>query len=81
MDSGMIGKIEKAKKYAQERERFTVESLKVTFDGDNNPHTITLENGTWNCDCDFFKSRGRCSHTMAIERIMEGMSGLYEPIS
>ena len=81
MDSGMIGKIEKAKKYAQERERFTVESLKVTFDGDNNPHTITLENGTWNCDCDFFKSRGRCSHTMAIERIMEGMSGLYEPTS
>lgn len=81
MDSGMIGKIEKARKYAQERERFNVESLKVTFDGDNNPHTITLENGTWNCDCDFFQTRGRCSHTMAIERIMEGMSGLYEPTS
>ncbi len=29
MDSGMIGKIEKAKRYAQERERFHFEALTV----------------------------------------------------
>jgi hypothetical protein len=69
----MIGKIEKAKRYAEERDRIRIESLTVTFEGDNNPHTVNLENGTWRCDCDFFQTRGRCSHTMALETILDGM--------
>lgn len=73
MDYGMIGKIEKAKRYAEQRDRFRIESLTVTFTGENNPHMIRLENGAWQCDCDFFQTRGRCSHTMALERILEGM--------
>lgn len=73
MDSGMIGKIEKAKRYAEERERIKIESLAVTFDGANNPHTVTLNDGVWQCDCDFFQTRLRCSHTMALEIILEGM--------
>jgi hypothetical protein len=73
MDSGMIGKIEKAKRYAQERERFQVSSLQVVVSGENNPHTVKFENGKWECDCDFFHTRGRCSHTMALEFILEGM--------
>jgi hypothetical protein len=80
MDYGMIGKIEKAKKYAEQRDRFTVETLTVTFTGDNNPHKINLMEGNWNCDCDFFQTRGRCSHTMALEKILEGMQGLEEPV-
>jgi hypothetical protein len=73
MDYGMIGKIEKAKRYAQERNRIHFEALKVTFDGDNNPHTVDYQNGEWHCDCDFFRSRGRCSHTMALEMILDTM--------
>jgi hypothetical protein len=73
MDYGMIGKIEKAKRYAQERTRIHFESLTVTFDGENNPHTVQFKNGEWLCDCDFFKTRGRCSHSMALEMILEGM--------
>ncbi|MBN2304738.1 MAG: hypothetical protein JXQ72_09690 [Anaerolineae bacterium] len=73
MDYGMIGKIEKAKRYAEERERIRFMSFNVTFDGDNNPHTTTYENGEWTCDCSFFGSRGVCSHTMALERILAGM--------
>jgi hypothetical protein len=73
MDYGMIGKIEKAKRYAQERDRFRFSSFTVTVDGANNPHTVIYDNGTWHCDCDFFHSRGRCSHTMALEFILEGM--------
>ncbi len=73
MDYGMIGKIDKAKRYAQERNRIHIETLTVTFDGENNPHTVHYENGEWRCDCDFFRSRGRCSHTMAMEIILEGM--------
>ncbi len=73
MDYGMIGKIEKAKRYAEERDRIRIENLTCTFVGENNPHTVVLENGEWQCDCDFFQSRGRCSHTMALEILMEGM--------
>ena len=73
MDYGMIGKIEKAKRYAQERQRFHFSSFTVTVDGENNPHTVHYENSEWHCDCDFFHSRGRCSHTMALEFILEGM--------
>lgn len=73
MDYGMIGKIDKAKRYAEQRERIQFESLTVTFEGDNNPHTVNLENGVWQCDCDFFQTRERCSHTMALEIILEDM--------
>jgi hypothetical protein len=78
MDSGLIGKIEKAKKYAEQRDRFHIDNLTVTFNGDNNPHKIMLQNGVWKCDCDFFGTRGRCSHTMALERIMDGVGGMPE---
>jgi hypothetical protein len=73
MDYGMIGKIEKAKRYAQERKRIHFETFTVTFEGENNPHTVQYKNGDWQCDCDFFKTRGRCSHSMALEMILEGM--------
>jgi len=73
MDSGMIGKIQKAKRYAQERERFHIESLVISVDGTNNAHRVTLEDGTLKCTCDFYQSRGFCSHTMALEEILKDM--------
>jgi len=73
MDSGMIGKIQKAKLYAQERERFHFETFSVTIHGENNSHRATFENGNWQCDCDFFHNRGMCTHTMALEEVLRGM--------
>ena len=73
MDYGMIGKIDKAKRYAEQRDRIRFEALRVTFTGENNAHTVDLKDGVWQCDCDFFQTRGRCSHTMALEIILEGM--------
>jgi hypothetical protein len=73
MDSGMIGKIQKAKRYAQERHRFHFESLAVRIDGENNSHTARLVDGKWQCDCDFFQSRGVCTHTMALEELLKDM--------
>ena len=70
MDSGMIGKIQKSKQYAIERERIKINSLSVTFQGQNNLHLISFQDGEWTCDCDFFQTRKRCSHTMALERIL-----------
>ena len=72
MDSGMIGKIEKAMLYAQEPERITFESFKVTFKGDHKQHEISYENGRWECDCNFFHTRGVCSHVMTLERLLIG---------
>ena len=73
MDTGMIGKIEKAKRYAEERDRIRFENLTATFSGENNNHTVSLHDGHWDCNCDFFRTRGRCSHTMAMEMILKDM--------
>lgn len=73
MDYGLINKIQKAKRYAEQRDRIHFNSLTVTFNGDNNPHTVHYDNGVWQCDCDFFAGRGQCSHTMALEIILEDM--------
>jgi hypothetical protein len=72
MNSSLIGKIEKAKRYAEERDRLRFKSFQVDFRGDNSCHTVTFDGG-WRCTCDFFAGRGLCSHTMALERILEGM--------
>ena len=73
MDSGMIGKIQKAKQYAQERDRRQFTQFTVSFQGNHNNYTVEYDNGKWHCGCDFFATRGVCSHTMALERVMEGM--------
>lgn len=73
MDYSLIGKIEKAKRYAQEKERFQFNNFKVAVKGDNNTHFVSFNDGVWKCDCEFFTMRGRCVHTMALENILEKM--------
>ena len=73
MDYGMIGKIEKSKRYAEEPERFSFDDFTIKFDGDNNDHTVTCDHGTLYCDCEFFSVRKVCSHTMALERLLHQM--------
>ena len=73
MQSSLIGKIEKAKRYAQEPERVTFSELSVKFRGENNDYTTEYKEGKWRCSCPFFSSWGVCSHTMALERILSNM--------
>jgi hypothetical protein len=73
LNSSLIGKIEKAKRYAKERDRFTFTGLSVQVAGDNGAHEVVLRDGRWFCACDFFAGWGVCSHTMAIERMLDGM--------
>jgi hypothetical protein len=81
MDYGMIGKIEKARIYAEERERIQFQSLDVSIRGDNDmTHEVRYDRGMWQCDCDFFRSRGVCSHTMAMERVLVNMVEIGEPV-
>jgi hypothetical protein len=77
MDYGMIGKIQKSKHYAEERKRFQFIKFELTFEGDNNPHTVKFDNGVFHCDCEFFISHQHCAHTMALEILLKDM--LPEP--
>jgi hypothetical protein len=69
----VVSDVEKAKRYADERDRIRFKSFDVTFHGSNNDHHFGHQEGHWRCDCDFFRSRAVCSHTMAMERILNGM--------
>ncbi|HEX9371947.1 MAG TPA: hypothetical protein VF897_13115 [Roseiflexaceae bacterium] len=73
MHSDLIGKIEKARRYAQEPERITICDMKATFRGGNNDHVITLHDGHWACDCSFFRMWQTCAHVMAFQKIFNPM--------
>lgn len=73
MHSSLIGKIEKAKRYAQEHDRVRFVALDVEFRGENDVHRVSLAGGRWQCTCEFFAGWGLCSHTMAMERILAPM--------
>ncbi len=73
MNSSLIGKIEKAKVYATERHRMEVDGLHVRFHGENSDHEVAIVDGAWRCNCDFFEGWHVCSHTMALEKVLEGM--------
>jgi len=80
MDSGMIGKILKAKQYAEERDRIQFTQFSVIFDGENNDHQVLYQDGQWTCTCNYFLSHNVCSHTMALERILgEMIQPIEEP--
>lgn len=73
MYSSLIGKVEKARRYAQERDRVGISQLTASFRGEHNTYIVSYQAGQWSCNCPFFDSHGVCSHTMALERILEGM--------
>ncbi len=73
MQSSLIGKVEKAKRYAQETERITFSELSVKFRGENNDYHTSYKDGQWHCSCHFFSEWGLCSHTMALQKILENM--------
>ena len=78
MDSGLIGKLEKAKRYAEDRKRFRFNKFDVTFHGDNNEHHVNFENGAFHCDCEFFITHKRCGHSMALEILLKDMIPVTE---
>ncbi|MBU2608574.1 MAG: hypothetical protein KKF26_04580 [Chloroflexi bacterium] len=73
MQSSLIGKVEKARRYAQETERVTFSELSVKFRGENNDYDTSYKDGQWHCSCHFFSNWGLCSHTMALQKILDNM--------
>jgi len=74
LDSGMINKIQKAKQYAAEPERIHFTDLRVEFEGANNLHAVEFAEGSWRCDCDYFRGHQTCCHVMALDRILGVMA-------
>ena len=69
MQSSLIGKVEKAKRYAQEPDRVTLSEFSADFRGDHNSYTVSYKDKKWHCTCHFFSRRETCSHTMALQRL------------
>ena len=73
MRSSLIGKIEKANRYARETDRISFDALSVSVRGDNDTHRVSLESGNWQCNCHYFESFQTCAHILAIEKILGDM--------
>lgn len=73
MQSSLISKIEKARIYASEEHRFRFTALTCEVEGDSATHTAGLGPDGWTCDCLFFQDAQTCSHTMALERLLDQM--------
>jgi hypothetical protein len=73
MRSSLIGKIEKAKRYAQEPSRVTFSGLTAVFHGENDDHKLSYAHGKWHCTCRFFSQWETCSHVMALQQILGKM--------
>lgn len=76
MNSSMIGKIEKAHRYAREPERIRFSQMEATFRGGHDDYTVRLNGDTWSCTCHTFESHAvgdTCSHVMAMQQILAPM--------
>ena len=73
MQSSVIGKVEKARRYAQEKDRVTFTSFTAGFKGDNDDYLVEYSAENMVCSCPFFAGHGFCSHSMALHRMLEGM--------
>jgi hypothetical protein len=80
MQSSFIGKVEKARLYAQEKDRVCFSTFSACFKGDNDSHSVTYDRGKWSCTCHSFMHAGLCSHTMAMQKMLDGMVIPEQPV-
>jgi hypothetical protein len=74
MNSSLIGKIEKAKRYEQEPERIHFQNAQVEFRGTHDNYVVTLSDSDWKCTCHTFATGFEtCSHIMALQRVLHTM--------
>jgi hypothetical protein len=81
MQSSLIGKVEKAGRYALEKNRVSFSTFTASFKGDHDSYSVVYDQGKWRCTCHSFAQSGLCSHTMALQKILDGMIPVEEPVS
>lgn len=69
----VVSDVDKANRYALEKDRIHLRAFDVSFHGDNDDHRITFNEGDFDCACSFFHSRHVCGHSMAIEKLLGRM--------
>ncbi len=67
--SQLIKKIEKAKKYISEPERFTVQGSLAELRSEHGTRRLVHVGDKWQCNCDFCKQYGICSHAIAVKEL------------
>lgn len=75
--TSIIGKLEKARRYADEPERIALTGLAAALHGSNDIHDLALRDGHWQCACHTFEQHTTCAHVMAAQRLLSAM--LPEP--
>jgi len=78
MQSSLIGKIDKARRYAEDKDRVILTEFEATFQGDHGTHAVSYRGGKWHCSCHFFAGWGVCSHSMALQRLLGGILPVAE---
>ena len=70
MHSSVIGKVEKANRYARELDRIKFERMSLTFRGDNDSHRVRLDADGWACTCHTFGLSHDCAHILALQKVL-----------
>jgi hypothetical protein len=73
MHSSLIGKIEKANRYARETDRITFDRLSLEFRGDNDTHSVVFDAEGWHCTCHYFEGWQTCVHILALQKMLGDM--------
>ncbi|CAN5500352.1 hypothetical protein BH23CHL2_BH23CHL2_28730 [soil metagenome] len=73
MNSSLISKVEKSRRYAEEPERVRFQHFEVRFAGDNGEHTVTLNGSKFDDSSHSFQTQGTSSHIMALQKILAPM--------
>jgi hypothetical protein len=73
MHSSVIGKVEKANRYARELDRISIDQLSLTFRGDNDTHRVTLDADRWQCNCHNFQALNSCAHVLTMQKVLGQM--------
>jgi len=67
----LIKKINKAKVYSKEPDRFKLKQLEVEMKSEHDARQIYFENDEWKCSCGFYEKNKICSHIIALKEIIK----------
>lgn len=67
----LIKKINTAKIYSKEPDRFKLKQLEVEMKSEHDTRQIYFENNEWKCSCDFYEKNNICSHIIAAKEIIK----------
>lgn len=73
MNSTLISKVEKARRYAEEPERVRFKAFEVDFRGEHANYVVTMKDSTFEDTSPSFTSHGTSAHIMAMQKILAQM--------